>query len=121
MRGAEKLAAARQEVAPATPDAPAVMAQMERLVGRLEERMAGLAAENRSLRDEIVALRPAPALVAQAIVPGPPRPEDGGRKRGVPAATSRFFWDRMVRELCVEIRRKGPMTLTELFEAFNST
>ncbi|KAA0121612.1 hypothetical protein CIW48_22680 [Methylobacterium sp. P1-11] len=45
MKAAENLAAAGQEAAPATPDALAVMAQMERLVGRLEERMAGLTAE----------------------------------------------------------------------------
>ena len=120
MRAAEELATAKQGGAPATPDTLAVMAQMERLVGQLEDQMAGLAAENRSLREEIAALRPAPAVVAEATVPGPPRPEDGGRKRGVPAATSRFFWDRVVRELCVKIRRKGPMTLTEMFEAIDA-
>lgn len=120
MKAAEDLAAARQEPAPATPDTLAVMAQMERLVGRLEEQMAGLAAENRSLREEIAALRPAPAKVADVTTPGPPRPEDGGRKRGVPAATSRFFWDRVVRELCVEIRRQGPLTLAEMFEAIDA-
>ncbi|MEE7450912.1 hypothetical protein MRF4_25680 [Methylobacterium radiotolerans] len=120
MKAAEELATARQEAAPATPDALAVMAQMERLVGRLEEQMAGLAAENRSLREEIAALRPAPAVVAEATVSGPPRSEDGGRKRGGPAATSRFFWDRVVRELCVEIGRKGPMTLAEMFEAIDA-
>lgn len=72
------------EAAPATPDALAVMAQMERLVGRLEEQMAGLAAENRSLREEIAALRPAPVVVTEATVPRPPRPQDGGRNRGLP-------------------------------------
>jgi hypothetical protein len=108
IKAAEDRATASQKPAPATPDTLAVMAQMERLVGRLEEQMAGLAAENRSLREKIAALR------------GPPRPEDGGRKRGVPAATSRFFWDRVVQELCVEIRRKGPMTLTEMFEAIDA-
>ena len=120
MRAAEELATARQQTAPATPDTLAVMSQMERLVGRLEEQMAGLAAENRSLREEIAALRPASAKVADVAVPGPPRPEDGGRKRGVPAATSRYFWDRVVRELCVELRRSGPMTLTEMFEAIDA-
>lgn len=120
IKAAEDRATARQKPAPATPDTLAVMAQMERLVGRLEEQMAGLAAENRSLREEIAALRPAPTVVAEATVPGPPRPDDGGRKRGVPAATSRFFWDRVVRELCVEIRRKGPRTLTEMFEAIDA-
>ncbi|MDP4021130.1 hypothetical protein Q8W71_00710 [Methylobacterium sp. NEAU 140] len=120
MRAAEDLAAAKLEAAPATPDALAVMAQMERLVGRLEEQMAGLAAENRSLREEIAALRPAPAVVAEATAPGPPRPEEGGRKRGVPAATSRFFWDRVVRELCVEIRHKGPLTLEQMFAAIDA-
>lgn len=119
MQAAEVRVAASQELGPATPDTLAVMAQMERFVGRLEEQMAALTAENRTLRKEIAALRPSPLSVADAMAPRPPRPEGGGRKKGVPAATSRFFWDRVVKELCVELRRKGPMTLVEMFDAID--
>lgn len=64
MRTAVDAAADRQKPAPATPDTLAGMAQMERLVGRLEGQMAALAAGDRFWRDEIAAMRPPPAKVA---------------------------------------------------------
>ena len=45
-----------------------------------------------------------------------PRPQ----KKGVSAATSQFFWGRVVQESCVEIRRKGCRTLAELFDAIDA-
>ncbi|CAA2145125.1 hypothetical protein [Methylobacterium bullatum] len=120
MKAAEVRVAASQELRPATPDTQAVMNQMERFVGRLEEQMASLTEENRTLRKEIAALRPAPPAITDATAPRPPRPEGGGRKKGVPAATSRFFWDRVVQELCVELKRKGTMSLVEMFDAIDA-
>lgn len=87
----------------------------------LERRLAEALSRNRELADRLDALAPAPpADPGAAEEPDPVEaaaPALRSRKKGATAATSRFFWDRVIRELAVMIRREGPKCLDELLAA----
>lgn len=89
----------------------AVEAELRDRIAELELWTAELELRNREL--EAQPHRPDPRPDRAGAVPGRP----AGRKRGTDAATSRFFWDRVVRELATLIRREGPHDLGQLLDA----
>lgn len=76
-------------------------------IANLEESVACLARENRALRAEIAAMRAGPEAPPNVV---PAR----RRKSGTSAATSRFFWQRIMREFARKIRADGPQSLDQL-------
>lgn len=64
---------------------------------------------------------PEPEYRTAMLAPSAPRPaivrED--RRRGLAAATGRFFWDKMMQGFAEAIRERGPMTPSELMETLD--
>lgn len=113
----EKAIATFFRVATAQADAQAaarhvpIEAELRGRIAELELRVEELDRRNRQLEAQVH--RPDPRPSPGGAVPGRPP----GRKRGADAATSRFFWDRVVRELATLIRLEGPRDLGQLLEA----
>ena len=123
MRIAEERSAAAHEPTKPSMEGAALLGQMERLVGRLEERLAGLAEENRALREAMAPTRsasttPPPAIGVPSFVTTMPHVRIG-RRNGVSASASRHFWTRLILELTAFIRRSGPKTATELVDVID--
>lgn len=76
-------------------------------IADLEEVVDCLARENRALRTEIAALHAGPGTP-------PADAPTGRRKRGTSAATSRFFWQQIMRGFAARIRSEGPQRLDQL-------
>lgn len=85
--------------------------QLDEFRASMQAQMAALVEESRVLRDQVGA-----SIAGQSNKAVAPSPKREDRRRGLAAATSRFFWDRMMQMFAKAIRESGPMTADELYE-----
>lgn len=96
-------------IEPADDGEAATCFQVEGMARRFEEVAAMFAAETGALKAEVARLASAMASIPPAT---DERPK--GRKSGIVASASLHFWDRLMQEFALEIRKRGPLTAREL-------
>ena len=122
------MSVARQHAVPTAPasDAKPVSApdvgptlgqQFAELAVSMQERMDALAEDYRSLRDQV--LNPSAGRTDPPARKETPAHKREGRRRGLAAAMGRTFWDAMMQDFVKAIRKRGPMTATQLLETLD--
>ena len=90
----------------------ALLDEVRDFAASAREQMAALVDECRRLREPAAPPQAADEPQDQKARPAALKRED--RRRGLAAATGRFFWDRMMQHFVEAIRANGPMTAAEL-------
>ncbi|WP_411902742.1 hypothetical protein [Methylorubrum thiocyanatum] len=100
---------------PAPDPNPVVASQLADLAASMQAQLATLAEECRLLREQ--AREPSAGHPSTQKPSAPLKREE--RRRGLAAATGRFFWDRMMQVFVEAIRERGPMSAAQLLETLD--